>query len=479
MKNKPNIIFIMADDMGSWAMGCAGNNEIRTPNIDSLAAEGIRFVNFFCTSPVCSPARASLMTGRIPSQHGILDWLSAGNTVEKYEPYRKGELIEYLKDQPGYTDYLAEAGYKCGISGKWHLGDSHHPQKSFEFWEVHAKGGGPYYDAPLIKDGDVYEEPKYITDKITENALLFLEEVSQEKQSFYLSIHYTAPHGPWNRKNHPEEIYDDYHENCAFESVPDGLEPPEWVQERQIKINDSAERREALAGYYTAVTAMDRNIGRILEWLEDSGLRKETLIIFTSDNGMNMGHHGLYGKGNASFPLNMFDESVKVPFIMSQPGIIPSGIISDAMLSQYDFLPTVLEYAGIDKPQATMTLPGKSFAGILKGLETEHREDVVVFDEYGPVRMVRTTNYKYIHRYPYGPHELYDLKNDPGETKNLADSPESMKIQEEMRKRLTDWFRRYVMPGRNGSHEAVTGLGQRGLCGAQADGEENFTPINE
>jgi arylsulfatase A-like enzyme len=124
-----NILFILSDDQGAWAMGCAGNDEIETPNLDRLAETGMRFENFFCASPVCSPARATLLTGRIPSQHGIHDWLAAGNTTAAYEPERNGELTEYLVGQPGYTDYLAAAGYDCGISGKWHLGDSHHAQK--------------------------------------------------------------------------------------------------------------------------------------------------------------------------------------------------------------------------------------------------------------------------------------------------------------------------------------------------------------
>ena len=115
MADRPNVIFILSDDQGPWAMGCAGNDEIETPNLDRLAATGMRFDNFFCASPVCSPARATLLTGRIPSQHGVHDWLAAGNTVAKYEPARSGELTEYLRGQPGYTDFLAGAGYRCFI----------------------------------------------------------------------------------------------------------------------------------------------------------------------------------------------------------------------------------------------------------------------------------------------------------------------------------------------------------------------------
>lgn len=475
MKNKTNIILVLTDDQGAWAMHCAGNSELKTPNLDKLAERGMRFENFFCTSPVCSPARASLLTGRIPSQHGVHDWILAGDTIAKYEQDRNGELIEYLKGQPGYTDYLAEAGYYCGISGKWHLGDSHHPQKGFKYWEVHTKGGGPYYNAPMVKGEGTYEEPEYVTDKITDNALEFLNEAKEQNNPFYLSVHYTAPHSPWGREHHPKELYDDYYNNCKFESVPEGVKPPEWVSPKSIRQRD---RRTDLTGYFTAITAMDANVGRIIDWVEQNNFTDDTLIIFSSDNGMCMGHHGLWGKGNACFPINMFEESVKVPFIISHPGRIKEGVVNDSLLSQYDFMPTILEYVGLEQPESEIDLPGSSFVDILQGAERAPHEDVVVFDEYGPVRMVRTKVFKYIHRYVYGPNELYDLKNDPSEMANLIDQPEYKKIQENMWQRLSDWFRHYVDPERDGALEAVAGKGQLGLCGAQAKGEENFVQQN-
>lgn len=474
IKKRPNILFVLADDQGPWAMHCAGNDEINTPNLDRLAATGIRFKNFFCTSPVCSPARASLLTGRIPSQHGVHDWLAAGNTITKYEPARNGEMIEYLKDQPGYTDILSDSGYHCGISGKWHLGDSHHPQKSFEYWEIHAKGGGPYYNAPMVRGDEVYEEPDYITDVITDNALRWLKTQKTNEHPFYLSVHYTAPHSPWSRENHPSGLYDSYYNDCPFESVPDNLRPPEWVQYLSIPVESAETRRAHLSGYYAAVTAMDHNIGRLIDWLEANDLRENTMIVFTADNGMNMGHHGVYGKGNATFPMNMFEESVKVPFIVSHPGSIAQGITSNDLTSQYDFMPTLLDYVGTNNPSA-VTLPGKSFADSLRGASRGSREHVVVFDEYGPVRMVRTREWKYVHRYAYGPNELYDLKNDPSEQFDLAGDPERQTIENEMRQRLTEWFSRYADPDRDGALEVVTGSGQLGLCGRYADGKEAFS----
>ena len=136
---------------------------------------------------------------------------------------------------------------------------------------------------------------------------------------------------------------------------------------------------------------------------------------------MNMGHHGIYGKGNGTFPMNMFDTSVKVPVLISRPGAVPQGIVNDDLLSHYDVLPTLLEYLGLPNPQA-QTLPGRSFAPLLRGESLLEREHVIVFDEYGPVRMIRSRDWKYIHRYPYGPHEFYDLANDPDEAHNLIDT---------------------------------------------------------
>lgn len=466
----PNILFILTDDQGCWAMGCAGNAEVRTPNLDRIAAQGIRFDCFFCASPVCSPARASILTGRIPSQHGIHDWLRAGNST--VEPEKGGRLTEYLKGQLAYTELLAQRGYCCGLSGKWHLGDAHHPQKGFTFWQVHATGGSNYYDAPMIVDGEVVQAPHYVTDHITDNALRFLDGQHDSNSPFYLSVHYTAPHSPWDRGNHPHDLYDEYFDHCPFDSIP--LEPmhPRQVNSAPNGYTEET-RRPLLSGYYAAITAMDANVGRLLAWLDAHDLRSNTLIVFTSDNGMNMGHHGIFGKGNGTFPQNMFDTSVKVPTLISRPGHVPAGLVDEHLLSHYDLMPTLLDYLGIDNPGA-VRLPGTSFAPLLRSQPLGEKESIVVYDEYGPVRMIRSKRWKYVHRYPYGPHELYDLVGDPGERTNLIDSPEYAAQVESMKAELEAWFVRYVDPALDGTHEAVTGKGQLGLAGPAGKGEKAF-----
>jgi arylsulfatase A-like enzyme len=191
------------------------------------------------------------------------------------------------------------------------------------------------------------------------------------------------------------------------------------------------------------------------------------------DNGMNMGHHGVWGKGNGTFPLNMFDTLVKVPAIFNHPGVIAAGQTCDALASQYDVLPTLLDYVGMDNPVAE-GLPGVSFANLLRGGEGGGREDIVIYDEYGPVRMIRTREWKYVHRYPYGPHELFNLKDDPNEDHNLIDDPSCADVKVSLLSRLGEWFGRYVHPDKDSVYAPVTGLGQIGAVGFGNREGDNF-----
>ncbi|WP_327242702.1 sulfatase-like hydrolase/transferase [Streptomyces sp. NBC_01320] len=454
--DRPNVLLILSDDQGPWAMGCAGNDEIHTPHLDALATRGIRFSRFFCTSPVCSPARASLFTGELPSQHGVHDWLSyhhAGRTG-----------IDFLSGRTLFTDLLADAGYRLGLSGKWHLGANDRPRKGFVHWYAHESGGGPYYGAPMYRDGTRAEEPGYLTDALAADADQFLTSESERPEPFHLSLHFTAPHKPW-RGQHPHQ-YTELYENCTFDSCPQGPAHP-WqpLTEDGSPVGGESDTRQALIGYFAATTAMDAAIGRVLDRLDALGLTGSTLVIFTSDNGFNAGHHGIWGKGNGTFPQNMYDSSVLVPCLISQPGRIPSGRHCDALLSQYDVLPTLVDHLGLDH-HPDPRLPGRSFADILTGTDDgdgdgAERQRIVVYDEYGPVRMIRTRDWKYVHRYPHGPHELYDLAHDPGEEHNLADAPLHTAVRTELATRLDAWFAEYVDPALDGARLPVTGSGQR------------------
>ena len=458
MENKPNVIFILTDDQGPWAAGCCGNDEVRTPYLDQLASEGTRFPNFFCTSPVCSPARASLMTGRIPSAHGVHDWIRDGNMPP--DPAR------YLEGLTCYTDVLAENNYTVGISGKWHLGDSLTPQHGFSHWFTLLTGGSKYNDADMIRDGQVEMQPGYLTDVITDDALDFIS--ANKEGPFYLSVNYNAPHTPFT--GHPQDIVDSYHD-CPFKTCPQEALHPWAVQGAAAHMGN----RESLKGYFAAITALDLNVGRILDRLAALGIRENTLVVFSSDNGYSCGHHGFWHKGNGTFPLNMYENSVKVPFIVSQPGSIPEGRVSEAMVSQYDFMPTLLDYLGLPDPNDDMS-PGRSFVPALSGETNDAKDEIVIYDEYGPVRMIRTQEWKYVHRYPYGPHELYDLVNDPGERKNLIDDKSQHARIGDMRQQMGAWFERYVLPELDGARCSVTGGGQAEKLGEGNYGENSFHP---
>lgn len=466
--NKPNIVFILTDDQGYWALGCNGNREIKTPNIDKLASEGARFENFFCTSPVCSPARASLLTGRIPSQHGIHDWLREGNMGEN--------SIEYLKGVRAYTEDLVDMGYNCALSGKWHLGDSIHPQKGFTRWYVHQCGGSDYYNAPMIENGLPYNESMYITYSITNHAIGYINEMSQEDKPFYLSVHYTAPHCPWVN-NHPKELTDRY-KNCKFESCPiEPLHP--WAvfstASNAVRREDVNHPREQCEGYFAAVSGVDDGVGKIVEALKLNNLYDNTIIIFTSDNGYNLGHHGIWGKGNGTFPFNMFETSIKVPFIFWNPSRIKPTVVKH-LVSAYDFMPSLLEYISGSKIFDEKK-PGRSFVKYMLHPELQKEDNsIVIFDEYGPVRMIRTYDDKYICRYPYGEDEYYDLINDPNESHNLfGDKKYEARILE-LKQRMEIWFMKYTNPGIDGRLERVVGNGQVNKAGVLSEKLYNYEP---
>ncbi len=459
---RPNVLFILSDDQGPWAMRCAGTPEIVTPNLDAIAASGIRCTDFFCVSPVCSPARASLLTGEIPSRHGVHDWIRAGNMGP--------QGIDFLAGRTLVTDRVAAAGYRVGLVGKWHLGASDRPRDGYVRWYAHQSGMSPYYDAPMVEETIPVKVAGYLTDDLTDHALAFLREEAPRTEPFWLSLNYTAPHYPWI-DSHPRE-YLDLYRDCDFASCPREAPHP-WTAHGNPATDEGFRRtRESLMGYYAATTAMDAGIGRVLAALDAAGLRESTLVVFMSDNGMNCGHHGIWGKGNGTRPQNMYDSSVKVPCLFSQPGRIAPAVC-DALLSAYDVFPTLLDYLGIADP-ARDARPGTSFCGILEGRPAPRERPIVVYDEYGPVRMVRTRDWKYVHRYPDGPHELYDLVRDPGERSNLAGNPPQADRVRELRAMLGAWFARHVDPALDGARKGVTGCGQLGLVPAEGDGREVF-----
>lgn len=494
---RKNVIMIMTDDQGAWTLGCSGCPEAHTPNIDRLAANGVRFENYFCVSPVCSPARASIFTGNIPSAHGVTDWIDNGDIdASKYEVTRtpmyqtEKEVINYLEGQTTYTDVLAENGYTCALAGKWHLGNSVQPQHGFTKWFSVPLGHSPYIDPPIIENGEVIPGKGFVTDMITDKTIEYLKELGPESKAgdhpFYISVHYTAPHSPWGRLTQPEEWYE-YYKDCNFDSVAfDDIHPnaifsceSPYFAFGSVATGEKELRRELLSGYFGAIAAMDRGVGQIYEELKEQGLLEDTIIIFTSDNGMSTGQHGIWGKGNGTYPQNMYEEAVKIPFIISCPTLDASGTVKTNLYSHYDLFPTLVDLLDLkltEKEQKTLEkLPGRSYLGELEHKE-ESEEDkfLVIYSEYGPVRMIRNKEWKYIHVYPHGPNQLYDLKNDPKEYHNLIDDPKQQERINRMKYELDQWFVKYVDPNHDATKDDNVGKGQIYLNGTYSGGRQSF-----
>lgn len=483
MIKKPNIVFILSDDQGAYSLGCLKNSELKTPNLDKLVEKGILFSNCYCASPVCSPARASILTGMMPSTHGVHDWIRAGNidpdkhnlTAKEKSHYDydiEHKAVNYLEGMPSYTERLSENGYTCALSGKWHLGDSINPQCGFSKWYTIGKGGcNNYRDPDMIENGEITFPKKYITDLITDKAVSYIEELANKENPFYLSVHYIAPHTPWEAYSHKKEHLDLY-KDCEYEKYYPHLPDHPWANKGSKYYN--AEGYWKFEGYEAAVTAMDEGIGKLIETLEKQNIIEDTIIIFTSDNGYNLGHHGLFGKGNATYPLNMYDTSVKVPFIISCPSKFNSNIKSDYTISHYDLFPTILEFAGIDYTLSSRQ-PGHSFNKALVG-EVMDNHDVVIYDEYGATRMIRTKKYKYIHHFTQPVCEFYDVEADPNEQVNLYENEDYHELILEMKKRMYNWFLEHTDPKRDGTKEYVSGSGQLCLCGTETTLFNSFYP---
>ena len=463
---RPNVLLLVTDDQGAWAMG-SRMPELHTPALDRLQREGTTLERFFCASPVCSPARASLATGRMPSAHGIHDWLrpEALARAESPRPPYDPDFLCRAGGADSLAQMLSRHGYRTGMVGKWHIGSSDAPAPGFDHWWAHQLGGGPYFDASIWAQdprtgrptvpAEPTTEPEYLTDAITREALDVLSRVPAE-QPFFLQVNWTAPHDPWFGGNHPRELLDLY-ADTDFPSVPQPPHHP-WFRPEQFPAA-VADRHGALAGYCAAISGVDRSIATLLERLEADGRVEDTIVVFTSDNGFSCGHHGLWGKGNGTWPLNVWEPSITVPFVVRWPGRIAAGAVDERPASAVDLLPTLAELTGAS-PHEDPLRAGRSLAPRLLGKEAEEPSaPIVVHDEYGALRMLRTERWKLVLRRE-GPTEFYDLEQDPGEERNLAGRPEHAERQADLTARLEDWFARHSTPALDAWGGDVDGEGQ-------------------
>jgi choline-sulfatase len=426
-----NILLFLTDDHGAWANGCYGNSEVQTPTLDRLADDGVRFSNAFTPTPVCSPARACLLTGHTASQVGIHDWLQ--------EAYDEIGNRDWLQDEKTLFHFFKEAGYYTGLSGKWHLGQSHLAPKSADYhFGLPGWQGKHNHEYTYVKNGEDFTSSRNKSTLITDHAIEFLENMPEE-QPFFLNVGYIATHSPYHKETHDPHLTDLY-ENTDFSDIPPYQAHP-WVKNEGFRIGNPTEQdlRDHYIGYYAAVTEIDQNVERILKALDELGIMDDTVIVYTSDHGCTLGHHGFWGKGNSTRPLNMYEHSLRIPLIWSGADI-QSGHVVHHNMTHYDTFQTILELANI-QPASNSQYPGESYLPLLSGRAQEW--DETICGEYGDLRMIRTNEHKLVIRYPDGPHDLFDLINDPDEINNLIDREDHSSLIAELRQQLDAFYDRF------------------------------------
>lgn len=438
---RPNIVVMMTDDHAAPAISTYGSVINRTPAVDRLAAEGMRFDNAFCTNAICSPARATLLTGTYSHVHGM-------TTLE--QPRQK-----FRADQPAFPELLQESGYQTAIVGKWHLGHgSGHNPRGFDHWEILPEHG-VYRDPTFVTARGEREYPGYVTDIITDLGLNWLDGRDPDRP-FCLLVQHKAPHRafePAERHRHlyenedipaPATLHDDLSDRAAAAreaqmrmsdltpedlkaEVPAGLsaeEEFEWRYQRYIK------------DYLRVVAALDENVGRVLHYLDVSGLSEDTVVVYTSDHGFFLGEHGWFDK------RFMYDPAMRIPLVVRHPGVTPPGSACAELVANVDYAQTLLDLAGV-APHPRMQ--GRSLVPLLRGEHPGDWRDAVYYRYFEHLDVnhnvqacygVRTRTHKLIHYPGHGSGqpgargarrepewELFDLERDPDELRNRYADP--------------------------------------------------------
>ncbi len=430
---RPNVILIMTDNQGAWTLGCYGNPDIHTPNIDRLATEGARFTRAFCNNAVCSPTRASYLTGLMPSQHGVHKYI---NNDVMLGPKAYSTIAEY----DTLPQILSESGYTCGLVGKWHLGDHLHPQEGFSYWVVKPEGHTTsFHNQHYIENGETHEIPGHQTAYWTKRACQFIEQSKDEP--FFLFLAYNGPYGlGQSMLVEPNNPHASDYTDCKFTSFP-REEPDPWLVNNRNMINNPTSMR----AYASELSCVDDGVGKVMSTLARLGLDDNTLVIFTADQGWAGGQGGFWGMGDHTRPLTGYDPMMHIPLIYRHPGHVAAKNEVHEMVSNYDLLPSVLDYLGLtDKLPSEPPLPGRDYSTFLRGESADW--DNVIFYEFENLRCIRTEDWKYIERFGDAPDELFYLAEDPGEQDNLIDDPEYETTKDELSRRLNAFFGRYAVP---------------------------------
>jgi N-acetylglucosamine-6-sulfatase len=429
---QPNMILILSDDHRYDFMSFMGRPSfLKTPALDTMAKNGAQFKNTFVTTSLCSPSRASILTGQYSSKHGVIDNDSPEPTDNIYFP-----------------EYLQKLGYETAFIGKWHMGDiSDEPRKGFDTW-ISFKGQGVYYDPEFNIDGKPVKREGYVTDLLTDYAIEWIDR--KRDKPFFLFLSHKAVHAMFEPAKRHVGVYDtvkiEYPMSMAntrenYEGKPlwvhaqrFGWHGVDYLYEGQIDF-DTFYRR-----YCETILALDEGIGRVLQNLEREHLNASTIVFYTTDNGFTLGEHGLIDK------RQMYEESIRIPLLVYAPGFLKPGQTFSEMILNVDIAPTILELAGMKKPEQ---MDGISFAPLLKDKKADLRKSFVYeyywerpFPHTPTVFGVRTDRYKYMTYYGiWDTDELYDLKNDPNEMVNLIDLPEYADLVNDLTTQLFDWLK--------------------------------------
>jgi len=426
-----NIISIVTDDQSDWSVGAYGNRESRTPNMDRLAREGARFTNAICATPVCSPSRVSFLTGLYGTQVGVTDWINA------QEAARGTGLPQETTTWP---EVLQRAGYRTALLGKWHLGsrpEFHPTRHGFDHFYGFLGGGTQPLNPTFEVNGKETPLQGAEPDLLGAEALRFVEE--HRARPFALLVHFRAPHLPYGPV--PEE------DAAPFKELDPAVPTVPGVEAAQVK--------RWTRDYYASIHSVDRNVGRLLAKLDELKLSQNTVVLFTSDHGYNIGHHGIHTKGNGNWIAggpgspkrpNMWETSLRVPLIIRWPGALGAGTEIAEPVSNVDTFASVLGMLKVPAP-AEAKHQGADFSPLLRGERVPWRD--TLYGQYdlhngglAYMRMIRTREWKLVRHYrANGLSELYNLAEDPGETRNLYGAAGQRARRDRLQERLTEWMR--------------------------------------